>query len=273
MTMDDPKKPRNSKPQKTKPASEAKESPTETVCFEFPIEWGDASHDARHDAGGTCKRLIAIGKMIGSIIQVFGDGVGVPSATHSGITIPVQVPTKAQQLVPHPTLCENFERTAQELRDNVTKGLLRPHAVALSDQTLVPILKAIADNQVTGEAPPVLVDTSGRHEVPVLDSQDFDEPLEQEASTQTGTFPICGVRIGSTRDVLILSSGGLAIRADGAYALKILRWNLQVIYDGAWAEGRIDRGDDRVWELQAGAKLVTSDPIVGPQTDDDKQPD
>lgn len=271
MAMDDTRTPRSSKSSRKKLASGVKEILTELVCFEFPIEWGGSKGDAHNDAGGLCRRLIAIGRMIGAIIQVFGKGVSAPNATKSAISIPVQIPIKDQQLVPHLTIHENFQRTAQELRNNVSKGLLRTHVEALTDLTLVPILRAVADNQVNGDAPPVLVSATGRHAIPVLEDQDFDQPVEEEASTQTGTFPISGIRIASTHDVFILSSGGLAIRADQRSALKLLCWNLQAIYDGAWVDGTIKRGEDRVWELEAGANLVTSTPIAGPEPNNHEQ--
>lgn len=234
--------------------------PSKKIRFEFSFQHRQEKPSDKGARGGG-KRLGFIGKMVEVIGQCFRSAAE-PIPTSAAILVPVREDADAEHF-PTQTVWEVLERTAAELRANVATGKPRRHNIALTDTTLVPLLKAVAQYQREGDPAPMLVDDSGRHEIPILNVQDFDEPLEEDSGNQSDTFQVVGLRVTKHSDVqLLFTHDYLAVRPTPEIEQQMLTWPCHVFRGKVWIEGTIIRDDEGVWQLTEGAKVVMGEPLA-----------
>lgn len=234
------------------------------IVFCFPIgHRQDKPSDRGAKAGG--KRIVAIGKTVEAVGQTFGKSAAEPDFTTTAISVSVRMDTR-NGLFREQTVWEILENTARELRANVATGTPKRHTIALTDTTLVPLLKSVAQNQRNGDPAPQLVDDAGTHEIPVLDIQDFDEPVDEEPRQQTDTFRVVGFHITTENDVnLLFTYDCLAVRPTRAVEQQVLAWPCQIFRGKVWIEGTIVRNSEGVWQLADNAKVVLDESLLYPE--------
>lgn len=232
-----------------------------TILSGFPIDHRQDKPSDRGAKGGG-KRIVAIGRMVEAVGQAFGKLAAEPAFTKTVISVTVHADSSSG-LFREQSVWEILERTARELRANVASGKPRRHTIALTDAALVPFLKSVAQNQRDGDPPPQLVDEAGKHEIPVLDMQDFDEPTDEEPRQQSDTFQVVGLHINTGNDMnLLFTNDCLAVRPDPVVEQQVLAWPCRIFRGKVWIEGTIIRDDEGVWQLTEGAKVVLGEPLV-----------
>ena len=231
---------------------------TTLVYFKFPLGCRTDGEPAVGSVRGLGKDLVAMGAMIDCLEKTFGNNLIATTIAESHILVAIQL-DRGDALFSGPTLWESTQRLAADLESNVSTGLPRPHAIALRDDTLLPLLKQIAKACRTGDvSPPILTEESGEHKMPVLDPQVFDQPESSKRKEVTGSFRVTGGCLTKRGGMsLKLDHDALWVDLDSAMEREASAWTLATLQDGVWIDGSVIRLANGNWEFQEGAGIVS----------------
>lgn len=226
--------------------------------FKFPLGCRRDGESTVGSARGLGRDLVTVGVMVDCLEKKFGRDVIATTIADSYILVAIRT-HRGDALFSGPSLWEAVQRTSEELDANVATGEPKPYGVALHDDTLVPFLKQISKSCRTGEVPsPILADDAGEHPMPVLDPQCFDQPEPLKSRVLSGTFRVTGICVGKDGTIsLKLDHDSLWVQVEPAVERLASTWTLTIVRDGVWIDGKAIRLTSGIWQLQAGAKVVT----------------
>lgn len=243
-----------------KKASAPKYNFSREIAFEFRFVYENASAESEKKAkkkANLGKPITATGRAIEALYKTAGVQAGSPVVHDTCILVPVALQTEGL-FRSGQAVSEAIALTAKELCKNVASGRPLPHAAALTDVRFVPLLRAIANNSAQGCGAPTLIDERGaRQELPALDVQSFDEPVDEAPARIVGTFQVTGFRVGSANEVLLeLDGASMVVRPDPATEKEAMGWSFGSLRAGIWIDANATRDDAEGWHLEPGAKVV-----------------
>lgn len=233
--------------------AEGVDEKTQVIYIKFPL--GD-HHGSDSDGGsrvGIGKTLVATGAMVAALEKTFGRDVLGTTFSDEFIWVALRV-NHGDALFRGPTLRERLERSSRELPANVATGAPKPHRIALTDDTLVPLLKQITKSCHSGSVPPpILVDADGEYAIPVLDPQAYDEPEPSSAKELSRTFRVTGSCLGKDGVMSAkLDHDSLWVRVEPAIESLATRWTIATFREGRL--GRWQSGSACQWKLAAAGR-------------------